>query len=64
MRERPGTPVEGIGVVARIWRLGNDRRRTAAAAGADAATLDLLSVLGRSGPPYRLTTASWGSGRG
>jgi DNA-binding MarR family transcriptional regulator len=64
MRERPGTPVEGIGVVTRIWRLakllGDDRRRTLAAAGADAATLDLLSVLRRSGPPYRLTTRELG----
>lgn len=59
-RERPGTPVEGIGIVTRIWRLakllGDDRRRVLADAGADAATLDLLSVLRRSGPPYRLTT--------
>ena len=59
-RERPGTPVDGIGVVTRIWRLAklfeDDRRRTLAAAGCDAATLDLLSVLRRSGPPYRLTT--------
>ncbi|HEX4211978.1 MAG TPA: MarR family transcriptional regulator [Candidatus Dormibacteraeota bacterium] len=64
IRERPGTPVEGIGVVTRIWRLakllGDDRRRTLAAAGADAATLDLLSVLRRSGPPYRLTTRELG----
>lgn len=60
MRERPGTPVEGIGVVTRIWRLaklfGDDRRRVLSSHGADAATLDLLSVLRRSGPPYRLTT--------
>ena len=60
LRERPGTPVDGIGIVTRVWRLaklfGEDRRRVLAAAGADAATLDLLSVLRRSGPPYRLTT--------
>ncbi|MFI6047875.1 MarR family winged helix-turn-helix transcriptional regulator [Nocardia sp. NPDC051321] len=60
LRERPGTPVDGIGVVTRIWHLakafGDDRRRVLAAEGADAATLDLLSVLRRSGPPYRLTT--------
>lgn len=60
LRERPGTPVEGIGIVTRIWRLakllGEDRRHTLAKAGADAATLDLLSVLRRSGPPYQLTT--------
>jgi len=60
LRERPGTPVEGIGVVTRVWRLakllGDDRRRTLADAGADPATLDLLSVLRRAGPPYRLST--------
>jgi len=60
LRERPGTPVEGIGIVTRIWRLahlfGEDRRRVLAEAGADAATLDLLSVLRRAGPPYQLTT--------
>jgi DNA-binding MarR family transcriptional regulator len=59
-RERPGTPVEGIGIVTRIWQcaklLGEERRRVLAAAEADAATLDLLSVLRRAGPPYRLTT--------
>ncbi|MQA04786.1 MAG: MarR family transcriptional regulator [Streptosporangiales bacterium] len=60
LRERPGTPVEGIGIVTRIWRLakmlGEDRRAVLAAAGADPATLDLLSVLRRAGPPYELTT--------
>lgn len=60
LRERPGTPVQGIGIVTRIWQcaklLGKDRRRVLAAAGADPATLDLLSVLRRSGPPYALTT--------
>lgn len=59
-RERPDTPSESIGVVTRIWRiaklLGDDRRRTVRAAGSDAATLDLLSVLRRCGPPYELTT--------
>ncbi|MGA9691494.1 MAG: MarR family transcriptional regulator, partial [Pseudonocardiaceae bacterium] len=48
LRERPGTPVAGIGIVTRVWRLaklfGEDRRRILAAAGADPATLDLLSV--------------------
>jgi len=60
LRERPGTPVEGIGVVTRLWALaklfGDDRRQVLAADGADTATLDLLGVLRRSGPPYRLTT--------
>ncbi|MFY9809354.1 MAG: MarR family transcriptional regulator [Pseudonocardiaceae bacterium] len=60
LRERPGTPVGGIGIATRVWRLaklfGEDRRRILAAAGADAATLDLLSVLRRTGAPYQLTT--------
>ncbi|MBF6064449.1 MarR family transcriptional regulator [Nocardia terpenica] len=58
--ERPGTPVDSIGIVTRLWQaaklLGEDRRRTLARAGADTAVLDLLSVLRRSGPPYRLST--------
>lgn len=57
-RERPGTPVASIGVLTRIRRLGklldDDRRRTLARLGLDAATLDLLSTLRRAGPPYRL----------
>jgi DNA-binding MarR family transcriptional regulator len=60
LRERPGTPVESIGIVTRVWRLaklfGEDRRRILAKAGADSAILDLLSVLRRAGAPYRLTT--------
>lgn len=59
-RERPGTPVSSIGIVTPIWQLakllGDDRRRVLAAAGMDPATLDLLSVLRRSGAPYTLTT--------
>lgn len=58
-RERPGTPAESIGVITRIWRIGkllaDERRRTLARLGIDAATLDLLSTLRRAGPPYRLT---------
>ena len=58
-RERPGTPVASIGVITRIWRAGkllaDERRRTLARLGIDAATLDLLSTLRRAGPPYRLT---------
>lgn len=60
VRERPDTPVESIGIVTRVWRLAkwfsDDRQRVLAAAHVDAATLDLLSTLRRSGPPYRLTT--------
>jgi DNA-binding MarR family transcriptional regulator len=58
-RERPGTPTASIGVITRIWRIGkllsDERRRTLARLGIDAATLDLLSTLRRAGPPYRLT---------
>jgi len=57
-RERPGMPVASIGVITRIWRiaklLDDERRRTDARAGMDAATRDLLSTLRRAGPPYRL----------
>lgn len=59
-RERPGTPVSSIGVVTPIFRLAkllaDDRRRVLAEAGVDGATLDLLSVLRRGGPPYALST--------
>lgn len=58
-RERPGTPAASIGVITRIWRtakiLADERRRTLARLGIDAATLDLLSTLRRAGGPYRLT---------
>ncbi|MFE6776786.1 MarR family transcriptional regulator [Streptomyces sp. NPDC057702] len=64
-RERPGTPVSSIGIVTPIWRLakllGDDRRRVLARAGVDAATLDLLSVLRREGPPYTLSTRELGT---
>ncbi|GAB3689400.1 MarR family winged helix-turn-helix transcriptional regulator [Saccharopolyspora tripterygii] len=57
-RERPGMPVESIGVITRIWRIAklleDQRRRSDSRAGVDAATRDLLSTLRRSGPPYRL----------
>ncbi|AIA03007.1 MarR family winged helix-turn-helix transcriptional regulator [Streptomyces noursei] len=63
-RERPGTPVSSIGIVTPIWRLakllGDDRRRVLSGAGMDPATLDLLSVLRRGGPPYTLTTRELG----
>lgn len=59
-RERPGAPTGSIPVVTPIWRLAklfaDDRRRVLRQAGVDPATLDLLGVLRRSGPPYRLTT--------
>lgn len=59
-RERPGMPVESIGVVTRIWQIGkllaDDRARLLARLGIDRGTMDLLAVLRRSGAPYRLTT--------
>jgi DNA-binding MarR family transcriptional regulator len=59
-RERPGTPTESIEIVTPIWRLaklfGDDRSRVLREANIDAATLDLLSVIRRSGPPYTLST--------
>ncbi|GHF40113.1 MarR family winged helix-turn-helix transcriptional regulator [Streptomyces morookaense] len=59
-RERPGTPTESIEVVTPIWWLAklfaDDRSRVLREAGIDAATLDLLSVIRRSGPPYTLST--------
>ncbi len=59
-RERPGTPTESIEIVTPIWWLAklfsDDRGRVLREAGIDAATLDLLSVIRRSGPPYALST--------
>ncbi|TWD84230.1 DNA-binding MarR family transcriptional regulator [Kribbella amoyensis] len=59
-RERPGVPTESIGIVTPLWRLAklfaDDRRRLLQELGVDPATLDLLSVLRRSGPPYELST--------
>jgi DNA-binding MarR family transcriptional regulator len=59
-RERPGTPTSSIEIVTPLWRLAklfaDDRRRVLRAAGVDPSTLDLLSVLRRSGRPYQLTT--------
>lgn len=59
LRERPGTPVDSIGVITRIWRiarlLDQDRRRTMARLDLDVSTRDLLSTLRRAGTPYELT---------
>lgn len=60
-RERPGMPVDSIGVVARILRIAklitDERRRVLAELGIDNAILDLLATLRRAGPPYRLSPA-------
>jgi DNA-binding MarR family transcriptional regulator len=59
-RELPGLRTDSIEVITPLWRiakvLADDRRRTLAALGVDPSTLDLLSVIRRSGPPYALTT--------
>jgi DNA-binding MarR family transcriptional regulator len=59
-RELPGVRTESIEIITPVWRiakiLADDRRRTLAALGIDSSTLDLLSVIRRSGPPYALTT--------
>jgi DNA-binding MarR family transcriptional regulator len=59
-RELPGVRTDSIEVITPLWRiakiLADDRRRTLAALGVDPSTLDLLSVIRRSGPPYELTT--------
>jgi len=59
-RELPGARTESIEIITPVWRiakvLADDRRRTLAALGIDSSTLDLLSVIRRSGPPYELTT--------
>jgi DNA-binding MarR family transcriptional regulator len=59
-REQPELPVGSIRILTRIRLaaklLTDDRRRTLARVAMDSATLDLLSTLRRSGPPYRLST--------
>jgi DNA-binding MarR family transcriptional regulator len=59
-RELPGVRTESIEIITPLWRiakvLADDRRRTLARLGIDPSTLDLLSVIRRSGPPYELTT--------
>jgi DNA-binding MarR family transcriptional regulator len=59
-RELPGVRTESIEIITPVWRiakvLADDRRRTLATLGIDPSTLDLLSVIRRSGPPYELTT--------
>ncbi|MFD7587255.1 MarR family winged helix-turn-helix transcriptional regulator [Kitasatospora sp. NPDC059811] len=58
--EQPGLPVDWIGILTRIHDaaklLADERRRVLTQVGMDAATLDLLSTLRRSGRPYRLST--------
>jgi DNA-binding MarR family transcriptional regulator len=59
-RELPGVRTGSIEIITPIWRLAkvlaDHRRRTLANLGIDPSTLDLLSIIRRSGPPYELTT--------
>src|SRR6202050_3047328 len=59
-RELPGVRTEAIEINTPLWRiakvLADDRRRPLTRLGVDPSTLDLLSVIRRSGPPYELTT--------
>jgi len=59
-RELPGVRTDSIEVITPLWRvakvLADERRRTLHRLGVDSSTLDLLSVIRRSGPPYQLTT--------
>ncbi len=59
-RELPGVRAGSIEVITPLWRvaklLADERRRTLHRLGVDSSTLDLLSVIRRSGPPYELTT--------
>lgn len=65
-RERPGMPVDSIGVVGRILRIAklltDERRRTLHALDIDNATFDLLATLRRSGSPYRLSPTELADG--
>ena len=58
-RERPDVDVSSIGIVVPILRLASSvaaaRARVLAAHELDQSHLDVLSVLRRTGPPYRLT---------
>jgi DNA-binding MarR family transcriptional regulator len=59
-RELPDARTDSIEIITPLWRiakvLADDRRRTLSKLGVDPSTLDLLSVIRRSGSPYELTT--------
>jgi DNA-binding MarR family transcriptional regulator len=56
-RARPDIDVSSIGIISRVWRIGRhlERQRNAQleSVGSDRGTIDVLSMLRRSGPPYR-----------
>ena len=58
-KERPDVDVSSVGIVSRIWRIGRHleqaRKEQLAEHGTDRVTLDVLAMLRRSGPPFRMT---------
>lgn len=58
-RECPDMDVSSIGIVSRIWRLSRhldkERKNRLAQLGTDRVTVDVLAMLRRSGPPYKLS---------
>ena len=58
-RERPDVDVSSVGIVSRIWRISRHleqaRKERLAEHGTDRVTLDVLAMLRRAGPPFRLT---------
>lgn len=58
-RECPEVDVSSIGIISRIWRLSRhldkERKTRLAQLGTDRVTVDVLAMLRRSGPPYRLS---------
>lgn len=58
-RERPDVDVSSVGIVSRIWRISRHleqaRKERLAEHGTDRVTLDVLAMLRRSGPPFRMT---------
>jgi DNA-binding MarR family transcriptional regulator len=58
-RERPDVDVSSVGIISRIWRISRHleqaRKERLAEHGTDRVTLDVLAMLRRSGPPFRVT---------
>lgn len=58
-RERPDVDVCSVGIISRIWRISRHleraRKERLAEHGTDRVTLDVLAMLRRSGPPFRMT---------
>ncbi len=58
-KERPDVDVSSVGIISRIWRIGRHleqaRKERLSEHGTDRVTLDVLAMLRRSGPPFRMT---------